>query len=207
MKKITKFDFEDGRGEVPAHQHVNKNGDVGGWVEDNCTVSEYSYISEAAKVYNNSRVYNSRVYNSRVLDGSSVYNSHVDNSHVDGSSVYNSRVDGSSVYNSSVLNGSSVYNSSVLNGSRVDNSRVYNAKITQTKQVYTQSPIGSRNDRCTATIDENGEIRIVAGCFSGTLDEFQKAVIETHGHSNYGKEYLAFIENAKTSFKIWGFLK
>ena len=142
MKK-TMFDFDDGRGEVLAHRHINKNGELGGWVEDNCEVSEDSYISENSCVYNNSSV---------------------------------------------------------------DNSSVDNEKITNTRQVYTQSPIGSRNDRCTATINEKKEIHVVVGCFRGTIGEFEKAVLKTHGHSNYGKEYLAFIENAKTSFKIWGLL-
>ena len=173
----TKFDFEDERGKIPAHRHINKNGYEGGWVEDNCTVSEDSYVSSNSRVYNNSSVYNSRV------DNSSVYN--------------NSRVDNSRVYNNSSVDNSSVYNSSVDK-----------TKISNTKQIYTQCPIGSRNDKCTAFIgDEDTEIRIVAGCFRGDLKEFEAAILETHGHSNYGKEYLAFIENAKTYFEIWGYLK
>jgi hypothetical protein len=92
----------------------------------------------------------------------------------------------------------------VDNNSRVDNSRVDNSKINHTKRVYTQSPIGSRNDRATARLGVGDtEIHIRAGCFSGTIDEFQKAVLKTHGHNNYGKEYLAFIQNAKTHFEIW----
>ena len=54
--------------------------------------------------------------------------------------------------------------------------------------------------------DDEKEIHVVVRCFRGTIGEFEKAVLKTHGHSNYGKEYLAFIENAKTSFKIWGLL-
>jgi len=165
-KKVFSFDFDDGRGEVPAHQHVNKNGEAGGWVEDNCTVSDDSHISD-----------NSRVYNSRVYNNSSVYNSSVDNSSVD-----NSRVDNSSVYNSSVDN----------------------AKLNHTKRVYSQSPIGSRNDKASAFISVGSkEIVICAGCFAGTVDEFQEKVLKTHGHNKYGKEYLAFIQNARTHFEIW----
>ena len=169
-KKVLTFDFCDGRGEVPAHQHVNPDATCGGWVEDNCIVSADSYISDNSSVYNNSSVDN---------------NSRVDNSRVDNSSVDNSRVDNSSVYNS-----------------RVDNSRVDN-----TKRIYNQCPIGSRNDRCTAVIGVDSDVIMVnTGCFTGTIDEFEKAVLKTHGHNNYGREYLAYIQNAKTHFEIWGYL-
>ena len=155
-KKKLFFDFEDGRGEVEAHQHVNPDKSLGGWVENNCEVSDNSFISSNSRVYNNS-------------------------------SVDNSRVDNSSVYNS-----------------RVDNSRVYNLKIKHTKQVFSQSPIGSRNDRATAIWDlENKSIVFIAGCFNGNEKEFQKAVLDKHGHSSYGKEYLTFIQNAKSHFEIW----
>jgi len=109
------------------------------------------------------------------------------------------------VYNNSSVDNSSVDNSSVDNSS-VDNSSVYNEKITNTKQIYTQSPIGSRNDRCTSVINEEKVIHVRTGCFSGTIEEFEKAVLKTHGHSNYGKEYLAYIQNAETHFEIWGLL-
>jgi hypothetical protein len=215
LKMTKKFDFEDGRGLVLAHQHKNSDGSIGGWVEDNCEVSADSHISVDSSVCNNSRVYNnSSVYNSRV-DNSSVCNSRVyNNSSVYNSSVYNnSSVCNSRVYNNSRVDNSSVYNnsrvdnSSVYNNSRVDNSRVCNSEISNTKQIYSQSPIGSRNDKCSAFIgDKDSEIMIVTGCFKGTIDEFEQAVLKTHGHNNYGKEYLSFIQNAKNHFEIWGYL-
>jgi len=35
---IELFDFEDGYGQVPAHSHKNKNGEMGGWVSENARV-------------------------------------------------------------------------------------------------------------------------------------------------------------------------
>lgn len=148
MKNIT-FDFMDGRGAVPAHQHKNHDKSVGGWVENNCTVSADTVISSNSSVYNNSRVDNSRVYNSR---------------------VYNSSVD--------------------------------NLKIKHTKQIFSRSH--SRNDRATAIWNlETNKIIFIAGCFSGNEKEFKKVILKKHGHTQYGEEYLAFIQNAKEYFNIW----
>ena len=69
MDSITMHDFDDGRGEVPAHQHPKG----GGWVEDNCEVSADSMISEDSAVTGGSTVTgNSWVIGSKVIGGSTV---------------------------------------------------------------------------------------------------------------------------------------
>ena len=47
-----KFDFQDGKGPVPAHRHPNGNG----WVADSATVDASALIGENALVYGNARV-------------------------------------------------------------------------------------------------------------------------------------------------------
>ena len=37
---------------------------------------------------------------------------------------------------------------------------------------------------------KSGEVGIICGCFTGTLNEFREKVKETHGESKKGKEYL-----------------
>ena len=59
----TMYDFDDGRGEVPAHQHPKG----GGWVEDNCEVSADSMISEDSVVSDRSTV----------IDGSTVIGGYI----------------------------------------------------------------------------------------------------------------------------------
>ena len=49
----TVFDFEDGNGPVPAHQH--KNG--GGWVANTARVAETVFVGPEARVYGQARVY------------------------------------------------------------------------------------------------------------------------------------------------------
>jgi len=47
------FDFQDGKGPVPAHRH--RNG--GGWVADTASVADSAYVGPNAKVFDNAQVY------------------------------------------------------------------------------------------------------------------------------------------------------
>ena len=51
-------------------------------------------------------------------------------------------------------------------------------------------PIGSRFDNLRAWLTDKG-LRVQAGCFFGTRDEFARAVEKTHGENNHGIEYRA----------------
>ena len=57
-------------------------------------------------------------------------------------------------------------------------------------------PIGSECGVFTAYRTENG-IECNRGCFSGTIEEFEKAVKKTHGENKYSKEYKKVIELVK----------
>lgn len=52
--------------------------------------------------------------------------------------------------------------------------------------------IGSRNDQ-TTTYWNDEKTQVVCGCFSGTLEEFEKKVKETHGENKYAKQYDTYI--------------
>ena len=75
---MTTYDFLDGAGPVPAHQHSNG----GGWVADSTRVVASAYIGPDAKVYGNAVVSdiawvydNARVYgNAQVCGNAKVYN-------------------------------------------------------------------------------------------------------------------------------------
>jgi carbonic anhydrase/acetyltransferase-like protein (isoleucine patch superfamily) len=49
---MTKFDFEDGNGPVPAHRHSCG----GGWVADTATVDDTAYVGLNARVFGDARV-------------------------------------------------------------------------------------------------------------------------------------------------------
>lgn len=48
------FDFEDGRGPVPAHKHPHG----GGWVADTAEVENSVYVGPCARVYGHTHIYN-----------------------------------------------------------------------------------------------------------------------------------------------------
>ena len=49
------FDF--GQGPVPAHQHTNPNGAIGGWVADTAHVAPTAFVGADARVSGNTWVY------------------------------------------------------------------------------------------------------------------------------------------------------
>ena len=54
-------------------------------------------------------------------------------------------------------------------------------------------------------VDEVGipsfRARYINGCFSGSIEEFTKAVQETHGDSEHGKRYMKIIGFFKIYFE------
>ena len=62
------FDFNDGNGPVPAHQHSNG----GGWVADTATVKDTAYVGLNARVYGNAQVCgNALVFDNACVSGTS----------------------------------------------------------------------------------------------------------------------------------------
>ena len=128
QRKVITFDFQDGKGSVPAHRHTNPDGSIGGWVADTATVAKTAYVGENAEVSGSARVFdNARVSNNaKVYDRAWVF----DNAEVfGGSQVYgnawvfgNARIYG----NAEVFGGSQVYDRAWVFG----NARIYgNAQV------------------------------------------------------------------------------
>jgi hypothetical protein len=59
-----------------------------------------------------------------------------------------------------------------------------------------------RFNRSTTFFRTEQGVSVVCGCFTGTLEDFEAKVFETHGNSIYAKEYLAAVEVAKIHFCI-----
>jgi hypothetical protein len=55
-------------------------------------------------------------------------------------------------------------------------------------------PLGSRNDYIMINLPT---LRLKAGCFEGTVDDFLAQVVETHGDNEYGREYVATVAYLK----------
>ena len=60
---------------------------------------------------------------------------------------------------------------------------------------------GSANRQTTAYLDSKIGVRIVCGCFTGTLEEFRASVMSTHGEtSRHGKLYLGMANMIEARF-------
>ena len=55
---------------------------------------------------------------------------------------------------------------------------------------------------CKAFKNKENRITIACGCYCGSLEEFEKRVLETHGENKYGKEYKTFIDLVKLHFEV-----
>ena len=67
-----------------------------------------------------------------------------------------------------------------------------NALVENRNAICTFSGFGSEYRTTTAFTDEKLGVRIVCGCFSGSLDEFRAQIIKKHGNdSKHGRLYLS----------------
>ncbi len=74
--------------------------------------------------------------------------------------------------------------------------------LTGDRPIFQIGPIGSRGAYLVSYLTDKG-VKIKAGCFYGSLDEFVSAVLKEHGDSVHGKEYLAAIQMIETHVQLW----
>ena len=78
-----------------------------------------------------------------------------------------------------------------------------NAQVCGTRHYLNLGHIGSRNGYTTIYRDKNKKAIVVCGCFLGSLDEFERAVHQTHAGTKYETEYMALIQLARLREKEW----
>ena len=84
-----------------------------------------------------------------------------------------------------------------------DNAHIYgNARVCGNADYIYLKGFGSHNRSTTMFRIKGGNICVSCGCFSGTLEEFENKVKETHGNNKFAREYLALIEAAKIHFEV-----
>ena len=156
-----------------------KVGDIGGWIEkeDNLSHDGNAWAYEKAEVYGDARVSdNALVYgNARVFGNAWAYGK-------------------AEVYGDARVSD----NALVYGNARVfDNAWVYgDAEVFRIEHYLVMGPIGSRNAFTTFFRTKERNIKVVCGCFFGTIDEFLAKVKQTHGDSKHAKVYRAAVEVA-----------
>ena len=85
-----------------------------------------------------------------------------------------------------------------------ENARIYgDAEVSGNSDFITIGPAISSGHYTTAHRDTKIGVRVNVGCFSGSVDEFEKAILETHKEgSKARKQYLGFLSLIKLQFNL-----
>ena len=76
-----------------------------------------------------------------------------------------------------------------------------NAAISSNDDYAVVSGFGSENRTTTFFLLSNKKVLVSCGCFIGYLDEFRAKVLETHGGTPLGQEYLMIADLMEMRFK------
>jgi len=167
---MTTFDFEDGKGAVPAHRHRNPDRFEGGWVADTAIVTKTAFLGSGARVFGQAQVCGSaKVWGAAQVFGSAcVYgqaqvfgSSQVfGEAHVFGSA----QVFGAAQVQGNVL----IYGSAQVS----DSSQVYeNARVGGSAQVFDQTQVFT-DARVMGHTTLHGETRVSnASLYLGTYTD------------------------------------
>lgn len=193
-----------------------KKGDLGGfvekennlshegncWVHGNAVVCDNAKVSHDALVFGNATVYgNAKIFsNATVFGNAKVYG----NATVFG----NAKIFGdATLCDNTLIRGNAwVSGNAMVSGDvRVSgDTKIFDtAEILDTAEIKSayvvtdDACIGSENGYLTAYTNKDGDTLVNRDCFSGTLEEFEKAVELKHGDNKYGREYNCLIEAIK----------
>jgi hypothetical protein len=129
------------------------------------------------------------------LDGANLAGANLDGANLTGASLAGANLDGANL-DGAYLAGA------YLTRANLTRASLNGAKLLSERPIIQVGPIGSRCAYLVAYLTEAG-VRVRAGCFSGSLDEFRAAVAETHGESVHGREYAAAIAMIEAHAECW----
>lgn len=180
---------------VYGHATITRNAYVGGhaMVFERATVGDFAKICGNSQVSGDAVVYDSAV----VRDNAIVYG--------DADIKSNACIGGNTVIANGTCMGDDghVYGNANLSGE----AQVFSgADIQCTNDYVTIGPIGSRKDVATFYKSSEG-ISVTCGCFSGTIEEFEKKVKKFHKGTIFETEYLAAIGFAKIKLSLHDMMK
>ena len=90
-----------------------------------------------------------------------------------------------------------------LAGANLARAYLAGARLIGERPVFQIGPIGSRCSYFVAYLTDAG-VKVRAGCFTGTLDEFRDKLSNTHGDNNHAEEYRAALTLIECHAKLWG---
>ena len=168
-------------------------GDLGGFVEgyDNLSQDGNAWVYGNARVYGNAWIHgNARISGYAWIHGDARVSG---NAHASGNAWIHgdARVYG----NARVYSNARVYGNAWIHGNARISGYAWihgDARVSSASDIISISPIGSENGVLTCYTTKSG-IDCSRGCFSGTIEEFKKAVDGTHKNTIFYEEYMAAI--------------
>jgi uncharacterized protein YjbI with pentapeptide repeats len=89
-----------------------------------------------------------------------------------------------------------------LGGANLGGAYLGGKKLIGQRPIFQIDRIGSRSDYFISYTTEAG-IMLKAGCFTGTIEEFEAKLKDEHGDNHHAQEYRAALELIKTHATIW----
>ena len=205
-------------GYIESENNLSFDGEA--WVCENAEVFDDARICNDALINGNARIYGNAIVSNKAAVGGNalIYGNALicdevcvyDKAYVCGNVL---------VCNNAIIRGNAVVSGSArIEGNALicENARIYgnvmirgnatiysnavlgdNVIIEKDTDWFTVGPIGSRNGFTTFALNKDKSIYVFCGYFHGNIDEFEKAVEETHKGTKYEEEYKLAIALAK----------
>mgnify|MGYP003640836866 CR=1 FL=1 len=89
-----------------------------------------------------------------------------------------------------------------LGGANLGGADLGGKKLIGDRPYFQMGPIGSRSDYFQAFITDQG-IYLKAGCFFGSIEEFESALDAEHGSNKHGEEYRCALTLIRKHAELW----
>ena len=140
------------------------------------------------------------VVEAAVLAGANLARANLDGAYLAGAYLARANLDGAYLDGAN-LTGANL-TGAYLAGAYLARANLDGAYLIGDRPIMQIGPIGSRCAYLVAYLTDAG-VRVRAGCFFGSLDDFRAAVAETHGESTHAREYAAAISLIETHAECW----
>ena len=118
-----------------------------------------------------------------------------DGANLDGANLAGANLDGAYLAGANLAGAN-------LAGANLAGANLDGANLAGNRPILQIGPIGSRCAYLVSYITDAG-IKVRAGCFFGSIEEFEAACAKTHGDNDHGKEYAAAVAMIRAHAAIW----
>lgn len=133
-------------------------------------------------------------------DGANLYGANLSGVNLSGANL-----SGANLYGVN-LSGADLYGADLsgadLSGANLYGAEIRNLTLVGERPLLAIGPIGSESRTVFVWLTTDG-LRIQAGCFFGTRDEFAERLVKTHGDNKHAQEYTAALVLIDMHAKLW----